>query len=168
MTTPRKEYLKYLKELTDGQYSFEEDDSPDVPDDSWVWAEPPAKEKMKNIIFNGMVEATNLRKVEIKDALSKAKNIQVGSFTIRIRDFYGKNPLEKGTLSFDVFERKTRTPNGQPCSMDYRADLSKDDRFNTRPWITYFNGSGARDVPIDTIVDIVKWMQAVKKLSAFL
>lgn len=169
MTTPRKEYLKYLKELTDGQYSF--DDEPEIPDttdDSWIWAEPPAKEKMKNIVFNGMVDATNLRKADIKKALSKAQNIQVGAFTLRIRDFYGKDPLEKGVLSFSVLERKTKTPNGHPCNMDYDTDLSKDNRFNDRPWLSYFKGSSARDVPIDTIVDIVKWMQAIKKLSAFL
>ena len=169
MTTPKKEYLEYLKALTAGQYNFEDDpDTPDVPDDSWIWAEPPAKEKMKNVQFGGVINALSLKKAQIKTAISKGQNIQVGAFMIRIMDYYGKDPLERSILSFEVYERRTKTPTGQPCNMDYPADLSKDNRFANRPWLSYFNGSFARDVPIDTITDIVKWMQALKKLTAFL
>jgi len=168
MSTPRKEHLKYLQYLTDHQYDYSEEPEEKTPDDSWIWAEPPAKEKMKNIIFNGITDATNLRKDQIKTAICKTQNIQVGSFSIKINGYYGTTPLEKGVLSFSVYEKKTTTPNGHPCNMDVRADLSKDNRFTDRPWLSYFKGSGAYDVPIDTIVDIIRWMQAVKKLSAFL
>lgn len=171
MTTPRKDYLKYLKELTNEQYSFyddEEETEKDTADNSWVWAEPPAKEKMKIIVFNGVVDATELRKDQIKESLGKAKNIKVGEFTLRIRDVYGRDPLEKGVLSLEVYEKRTKTPTGQPCNMDYRCDLSKDKRFASRPWLSYFKGSWGRDVPIDTIIDIVRWMQALKRLTVFL
>jgi len=169
MTTPRQEYLKYLQYLTDQQYDYsDEPEEEKIPDDAWIWADPPEKEKMKNIIFNGVIDATNLRKSEIKKAIGQSKNIKVGNFTIRLVDFYGRGPLDKGTLSLRIYEKRTQTPTGQPCNMDYDAELHKDDRFNGRPWLSYFEGSYGREIPIDTIVDIVKWMQVIKKLTAFL
>lgn len=169
MTTPRKEYLKYLQYLTDNKYDYsEEPETDNTPDNSWIWSEPPAKSKMKSVVFNGIVDAINLRKEHIKEALGKAKNIQVGSFTLHVSSYYGLDPLQENTFSFTVYERKTKTPTGQPCSMDLKADLTKDNRFTGRPWLSYFKGSHARDVPIDTIVDIIRWMQALKKLTAFL
>lgn len=167
MNISKEDYLKLLQDLANEQYDSE--DKPEViPDDTWIPADPPAKERMKNISFSGVVDATNLRKDQVKSALARASNIKVGAFLIRINDYCGKDPLQKGILSFEIYERRTRTPTGNPCNMDYPADLSADDRFHGRPWLSYFSGASARDVPIDTIIDIVRWMQAVKKLSAFL
>lgn len=169
MTTPRKDYLKYLQYLTTQQYDYSEEPEADTtPDNAWIWAEPPAKEKMKNIVFNGMVDAINLRKEQIKGALGQARNIQVGEFTIRMSSYYGKEPLKEGNLSFTVFKKQYKTATGQPCNMDMKYDLAKDNRFTGRPWLSYFQGCMGRDVPIDTMVEIVRWMQALKRMTAFL
>lgn len=169
MTTPRKDHLKYLQQLTDRQYSYyDEEEEDNTPDDSWIWAEPPAKEKMKNIIFNGIVDATALRKEQIKGALSQAKNIQVGEFTLRMSSYYGKDPIEQGNLSFSVYKKQFKTATGQPCNMDMKFDLTQDNRFTGRPWLTYFKGAWARDMPIDTVVEVVRWMQGIRRMKAFL
>lgn len=169
MTTPRKDHLKYLQYLTERQYSYQDEEEEDTtPDDSWVWAEPPAKEKMKNVVFNGMVDATKLRKEQIKNALIKARNIQVGDITLRMNSYYGKDPLEQGNLSFTVFKKQYKTATGQPCNMDLKYDLSQDNRFTGRPWLSYFTGAFARDMPMDTVVEVVRWMQGVIRMKAFL
>lgn len=66
-------------------------------------------------------------------------------------------------------ERRFRTPSGNPCNMDYRINLHKDNRFTNRPWLNEFGPQGeADDVPIETVVDIIRWLQALKRMNAFL
>lgn len=163
----KEDYLKLLEKIAANQYDTE-DEMPYTPEEAWIPAESEAKSKLKNINFNGVIDCTKMRSNDIKTAIGKAKNIQVGTFLIRISDYYGEDPLVEGKLSIEVYERLYRTPTGQPCNMDFRADLTRDSRFTGRPWLKYFQGSWADKVPVENIIEIVRWMQALKKLAAFL
>lgn len=163
----KSDYQKLLEQIAAEQYDTN-DEEPLIPEEAWIPAESNVKNKLKNITFNGVIDCTKLRSKDIKGAIGKAKNLQVGTFLIRIEDYCGEDPLIQGKLSIEIWERLSRTPTGQPCNMDYRADLTLDTRFTGRPWLKYFHRSWATDVPIENIIEIVRWMQAIKKLTAFL
>jgi hypothetical protein len=53
--------------------------------------------------------------------------------------------------------------------MSYKMDFFRDNRFSNCPWLSYFNSSGrAHDIPADTVVNIIKHMQMIQRLTAFL
>jgi len=162
----KKDYFKLLEEIAIEQYNSE-DNFEAIPEDAWMPAESPAKDRMKKKAFSEVVDATNLRKEKIRNALTMFSNIKVGNFLIRVRN-YSADLLDKGVFSITIYERRYKTSTGNPCNMDVPAKLSEDDRFSGRSWLTYFDGAHGENIPIDIIIDIVRWMQAIKKLSAFL
>lgn len=176
MPISKEEYQKILEEIYNEQYN-DEPETDLIPDDSWIPAESSAKEAMLRATNNkhGIIDVTKFRKEKIQDALYKCMNIQVGGFLIRIDSYNGEpGKLSKGaTLSLDieVWEKRFKTPSGNPCNMDFRMDWSKDNRFFGRPWLKHFgngNSSSAHDVPVETVIEIVRWMQALKRMNAFL
>jgi len=167
----KEDYLKLLEEIADE----EQDDVPDVSDDSWIWSEAPIKEKIRFSNLHGIVDVTKYRKDKIQDALYKCMNIKVGDFIVKIDTYHGyPDKLGKDvglTMDIEVWEKRYKTPSGNPCNMDFRIDWSKDNRFFGRPWLKYFSGgssSSASHVPVDTVIEIIRWMQAIKKMGAFL
>jgi hypothetical protein len=165
-----QDYLRLLQQITDQQYDDAIDDY-DINKMEWIPAEPEAKEKIKLASSWGMIDLTHVKSSKIKEEILKCTNLKVGSFKLRI-DRYNEIPSQQGAklcLDLEVMEERTQTPSGMPCRVEYRMDFSKDSRFKKCNWAKYFSdrGSGS-NVPIDTVVEIVRWMQAAKKLSAFL
>lgn len=172
-TLSKEDYLKLLEELSNE--SDQEIDDISVIDNldiTWMPSESAAKAKMlKNLQFNGTADATHMKKAQIKEAIAKSKNLQVGHFSIKIRGFYVSEKQSNSFMHLDIYERRTKTATGQPCNMDYKLDVMGDKRFIGRPWLNLFNNNRqgtATNVPIDTVVEIVKWLQALKKLAVFL
>lgn len=166
-----EEYLKLLENLDD-QYGSEELDI-DLPEDSWIPSEPATKEKILRSRAQSVIDVSQYKKDKIKLALYSCDSIRVNSFIIHISNYTGlPNRNDKNIelkLDISVFETKYKTPSGNPCKMDYRVNFSKDDRFKNRPWLNYFSTSGtAHNIPVDTVIEVVNWMQIIKKLSAFL
>lgn len=164
----REDYLKLLEEI-----SREEDSGCDnIPDEAWFPSESPAKNRMKNVNSHGVFNITHLKKAEIKEKIFKYTNFQIGNFLIRTKKYRGTPDTDKNinlTFDIEVYERKNQTPTGRQCNMDYRANLKIDDRFATRPWIDLFDDEGrANNISIDDFVNIIRYMQTIKKLSAFL
>lgn len=170
-TFSKEDYLKMLEEIANQQYSEPKEPAVDVPGDSWIWGESPLKEKLKMANLHSTTDATNLHRDQIKTAIKKTRNLKVGHWSIKIKGFYHSDKLDNDFMHLDIYERRTKTPSGQQCNMDYRADLATDNRFTNCSWISYFSTTSpglAQNVPIDTVVNIVKWMQALKKLTVFL
>lgn len=172
MTSISKEdYQRLLEELSD-EYD-DEIDIYSIPDDSWIPGESSAKEALNKINHTGIVDVTKFKKDKIQDALYKCVNIKINDFLLRIDSYHGHpDKNNKGiNLSMDIelWETKYRTPSGMPCKMEYRIDLFNDNRFNTRPWLSYFFKSGnGINLPVETVVDVVRWLQALKRMNAFL
>lgn len=169
----KEDYLRLLEELSkEDDLDSETPSGIDVLDVSWMPSESSAKAKMlKSLNFNGTIDATHLKKEQIKEAIAKSKNLQVAHFSIKIRGFYVSDKQNNSFMHLDIYERRTKTATGQPCNMDYKLDVFGDKRFAGRPWLQLFNNNRAgtaTNVPIDTVVDIVKWLQALKKLAVFL
>ena|ERR1700676_3009441 len=165
----KEDYERLLEQLSSDDQDLEQD----IPEDAWIPSEPFAKDRMKLHKSLGSIDATDLKKDQIQDALYSCKNIQVGNFSIRIESYHGyPNKQGKGTdLSMDIYlmEKRYKTPSGNPCNMDYKIDIYKDNRFTNRPWLHHFVAYGrAVNIPVETVVDVVKWLQALKRLPAFL
>jgi hypothetical protein len=166
-----QEYLELCQRLVDQQYEDLVDETPAI-DNEWIPAEPEFKWKKKfkpNV--NGSIDMTDTKSNLIRDLLWKCTNIKVGNFKIRISSYTGE-PGQHGALvsmRLEVWEERHKTPNGHPCKIDFPVNWTKDTRFTGRPWLKYFtNGYSGGTIPIDTVVDIIRWMQAIKKLTAFL
>jgi hypothetical protein len=163
-----QEYLELLQKLVDAQYDDAITDY-DIANMEWMPAEPEAKEQMLAVKHNGMIDLTHVRSGKIKEEIFKCSNLVVGDFKITVTRFNGI-PSQQGAklcCNLRIMGHQSRTMNGMPCNMDTSVDLNKDARFNGRSWLKYFNSNLATNVPIDTVVEIVRWMQAIKKLSAF-
>lgn len=177
-----EEYLALCQKLVDQQYDNAIDDY-DVEKMEWIPAEPEIKHHIQQNV-NGMIDLTHVKSSEIQKQIQLCTNFKVGKFKFRLNRYFdflrnGTSTMsvqppkngEKYTMKFsmEVWEEKDRTPNGMPCKIDFPIALAKDNRFTGRPWLKHFTGNGSgRDLTIETVVEIVRWMQAVKKLTAFL
>lgn len=164
-----QEYIELCLKLVDQQYDNITDDY-HIEDTEWIPAESVAKEKMVKANRNGMMDLTHVKSDKIKEEIFKCGNLKVGDFKIIISHYSGVPSQEGAQLccGLQLIGHQNQTMNGMPCNMDRAVNLKLDNRFNGRPWLKYFNESHANNVPIDTVVDIVRWLQAIKKLTCFL
>jgi hypothetical protein len=165
-----QEYLELIQKMVDQQYDNAIDEY-DIEKMEWIPSEPEIKKKIHRANTAGMIDLTNVKSTKIKEELLKCTNLKVGPFKVRIKRYNGA-PSQQGiqmTVDMEVWEERTQTPSGHPCRIDYPMVFYKDTRFKGRPWLKYFNqGNFGSNVPIDTAVEILRWMQAIKKLTAFL
>jgi hypothetical protein len=176
-----QEYLELCQKLVDQQY----DDAVDNYDAfkmEWISAEPEAKEKIINYNDRCIFDLTTVHSSKIKEQLLLNNNFRVGKFKIRIFRYQQRHQIlpKKGlTVSnilndkifnaIEIWEERNRTPNGIPCKIDYPMIFDEDDRFTGCEWVGYFgDGNEGRSIPINTVVEIVRWLRCVMKLSAFL
>ncbi|CAM6006090.1 unnamed protein product [Sphagnum balticum] len=164
-----------LESLNEGQYGSDEENY--VPDnyseDAWMPAVSPHKEKMFRTVRNGQLDITKYRKEQIKDAIYKVTNLIVGEFLIHITEYHGMkagNKPQESKLNLDIilYRTKYKTETGQHCNMQFKLDPRTDNRFTGKPWLEMFAGSRADNIPVDTLVDIIRWLQALKRINAFL
>lgn len=157
-----QEYYNLIKELVDQQYT---DDSDDLYQEAWIPAESAIKEKLK-LKDNGIIDLTNTKKDKIKDFITKSNTIKIGNFLIKII----KSELLKSDLIMDIciYEEKIRTQPGQPCKMLYKLDSIRDSRFSKCDWNSYFNDFRyGKSIPLNIFLEIVRWLQAIGKLTSF-
>lgn len=182
-TITKEEYLQLIEQYANDQYGDRYDTEEGAPyelgafiQEHWLPAESEAKEKMlvaRNRNENGCIDLTTVKKDKLHDALYKYTNVKVSEFIIRIEEYHGK-PGKTGktvnlTMDIAVWEEVYRTPSGAPCKMTYRKNFHQDNRFDKRPWLNYFNNSGeAHNIPTETVVEVIRWMQALKRMTAFL
>ena len=161
-----KEYIKLLESLIDQQYDDTIDDY-DIEKMEWIPSEP--EKKVHNYSTTGQLDLTNVKYNNIKDEILKCVNLKVGKFKIRISKYNGV-PDQLGpqiTINMKVWEEHFEKSNGS--RMDRTIKFDTDSRFSNRPWIMYFDKRNyLSKVPIDTAVDIVRWLQAITRMTAFI
>jgi hypothetical protein len=164
----KEDYLRLLQEVANAE-SNDLDDQ-DIPEDAWIPAESGIKEKMAASTYMGSADITKLKRAEIGAALLKYHHVKVGGFTIQIDKCRNGNNATTH-LNLDIWEKQYKTPTGNPCNMDYRVDFDRDNRFTTCSWLPLFttnkSGSGT-NILIATAVDIIRWLQAIQRISAFM
>lgn len=164
-----EDYVQLLDSLSEDPYDQDDQSYDDVV---WMPSESSAKERMlaAREQKNGRVNVTKYRKSDIQEALYKTKSVAVDSFLLRINSYHGYPSPKEANLSMDItlWETHYKTPSGGPCKMEYRLNPALDKRFANCKWLHYFQESSARNVPTETVVEIVRWLQALKRMNAFL
>lgn len=164
----KQEYLDLINKLLDQQYENDEPETPD-PDSHWMPAESPLKDKIPISVQNGVIDLTNAKKDKIKTSLTMAGGFRVDNFLVKVKRRQTNSLPVALVWDIELFEERFKTPSGNPCRMTYRLDVGSDTRFNQCPWVTSFGkGSSARGVSPDVFFDIIRWMQAIKRMTAFL
>lgn len=165
-----EDFMKLMQQAIDSFNKTDEIDN--LPDETIemedVYVPPPITEHKPNTI--GSIDLTKYKKDKIRDALLKCANLRVGNFTVIISRYYGMPKDEAGmSMNIRIMEDKTKTPTGNPCRMTYDIDVFKDTRFKDRAWRSYFkSGSSGYNIPEQTVVEVIRWLQALTKLAAFL
>jgi hypothetical protein len=138
----KEEYLRLLNDL------LEED----ITDDDFIDSK------------SETIDLAEVKKDNIKQYLLKSNTFVVYNYLIKI----GRN-LSNDKITIEIYEEKFRTPSGAPCQMAYKVNLRKDSRFANCPWLNKLDFTGYRlqNTDQDTFIEVVKWLQIVKKLSVF-
>lgn len=164
-----KEYFELLEKLVNQQYDDEED-STQSNTGAWIPAEPEIKRKLKLKENNGITDITNVKKDKIKDFIIKSNGFKVGDFLVKfIKSEYQKSDMSDLIADIYIYEEKHKTQSGQPCKLLVKLDTFKDARFSKCAWNIYFNKFKiGKNVPLNNIIEIARWLQAVRKLTAFI
>jgi hypothetical protein len=166
----KEEYLALINELLERQY--EEDKSTSTePENHWIPAEPAIKEKLPFAVRGGILDLSNASKEKIRVLAFQSDTFKVDHFLIRVKrpPKIPKAPQIKSTLTIDVLEEKFRTPSGAPCRIEYKVNFPKDSRFNNFAHVAKFQSNGrAINVSEDVFFDLIRWLQAIKRMTAFL
>lgn len=160
----KEEYIALCEEILNSQY--EQSDEESKEEICWQPSLPAAKEKMlKHLAKNMVVDLSTAKREEIKKQLYYAENFRVDHFTIRVQ-WYDD---EKDTFDLALHEERHRTMSGHPCRIITPLNIEDDTRFMGRPWLNYFSvhGDQGRKIPSETVIEIIRFFQALKKLKAF-
>ena len=158
-----EEYIKLINEIIN--MDSELDDG--LPS---CWEQDNCVEEIKSKMHHGIRGSINLSTAKRSEIIKLLKNqeiIQVYTFMIKLNEIDGIDD------SFDVkiYERRTKTPTGAQCNIDYILKVAEDSRFQNCDWAKYFIGkfdSTGRKVPKSKLPEIIKYLQAVYKIPAFL
>lgn len=164
----KEEYLALINKLLDQQYS-DDGEKPET-ENHWIPAESPLKDKIPFAVQNGVIDLTNAKKDKIKPSLMNAGSFKVDNFLIKVTKRQTQGIVGSNlTLDLEVYEEKFRTPSGNPCRMTYRLDIKNDPRFEQCRCLSNFGGGHySRNVTSEVFFDLVRWMQALKRMTAFL
>lgn len=162
----KDEFLELINKLLKDQYGTMDEEQ--IPDNAWLPSESPFKQKLISPNYSTVIDLTDCKSSELYNTISsKLSNIKVGNFIIRIsKCHYHINKLEG--INLYLHEEKKTTHLGKMSKITSKIDIHNDIRFNKCIWISYFNSSRlGESIPLNTLVDIVRWLQGLNRLSAF-
>lgn len=151
------EYNKLIQEFYQSQYSNDDEDN----NSPTVWIPDTSGIDLINKINNQqVVDATSYSKEQINKELYNFRNIKIGEFILKI------TKIDSSKLDISLYEQQSNT---KPANFARRVDPSRDNRFENRSWSNYFkNLSMGKNIPKEEIYDIIRWLQALHRMSAFL
>ena len=167
----KDEFLARINEAMEKEYS--DDDEQWLADEELYWQGIIADriERLKNskkTYRNGVINISNSSRDEIGKALTEYTNLVVEDFSIKIKKYSGST-TDNAQLKLDivVWEKHKQTISGAGGNIDRAVIFAKDMRFKNCQWARYFKDNHGLNIPFETMVEIVKWLQAAKQLIAF-
>ena len=167
-------YLVIFNIMTEQEYidlilKYSKDDLDEEPIvDSINYSRP-----QNNVVRNsGVVDLTKTNKDKIIQAIIKSSNIRIYEFLIKIDSrILIDVATKKSTNIYDIviYEENGKNHFGMPNKLLSKVNPTSDKRFEDREWTKHFNNGIKKGMNIDlvTMYDIIKWLQMIKKLSAF-
>lgn len=174
-----QQYLDLIKSLDDDREDCVED-----YDTSWAPSSSYAKERMEKVKSTFQpgktIDILNIKKDQIKQALYENTTFKIGEFIVYIRQYHGrpaaKKPNDKTgfiitddlTVDIIINQEKLTTPSGAPCRIECKFDFFRDSRFANKSWLALFTSRGtAKNVPINTMVEIIRFLQVSQRYTSF-
>lgn len=158
-TFNEEDYIRLLEKLVNEQY--DEEDAPAIVPQ---WSDEEILErKVQRVLSNSVIDLTTASKTKIEESLYQYRNIKVGKFSVKIIKYSTKSENDNIDVIINLSIYEARKNN-----LIFRINVQKDQRFLGRSWQKYFNSSNGNDINIKIAVDIIKWLQAIQKLSAFI
>ena len=166
----KEEYLKLCRDLLQDQYG--DDGIEDyIKPEAWMPAESDLKQKLSNPNNNGITDLSSSKKDKIIEAIHKCSNVKVFNFIIKITSYHCQKDTNGPftSVNITIYETKREKHLGIHKNLLSKINPNKDTRFENRSWLSYFNTfESGINIPIEEIPDIVRWLQAISKLEAFI
>ena len=128
------------------------------------------KERMVNEKYSGRSydDLIDASEEEIKEKIHTTGNIKIGQFLIKIKNY--KKDTKTTTINMAIYEERLNETYFGKNTIAKRVNIVKDLRFETCDWLKYFINpiTSGINIPIETAAEIVRWLQGVVKLGAFL
>ena len=167
-----EEYLRLIEKYADELYGSE---NPDVDYDDIIpdWEEQEtyyeAKEKPR-FDYDAACDLTTANEDKIRVRLHLVGNIMVGKFLLKANRYTAGAMFDKVAKKEDPGPFLTIAIYEQRKKLHDKVNLAKDVRFQGMPWIVYFKNpiASGKDIPFETVVEIVRWLQGISRLPSFL
>lgn len=165
------EYTKLIQDFYNDQY---EDNDERTSEQDIIMGQRLVEAAIKKQSFrspphNGTTDLTNIKSDKIKENLLLSQNFKVGKFLIKIKKWNTAYNLDDG-VDISIYEdTKDQTASGKIFATLKKVDVIKDNRFKGRLWISQFDRfQSGNGITYSTLIDIVRWLQAMTKLTCFL
>lgn len=163
MTLTKEEYIALIAKLVDQQYGKEIEQEDE--DRGQVSGSPEVPNRPNP---NTIIDVTTYKRNDIEPALLKSANLKVDSFIIKIHHYTTTNDGYE-CYSLRLYEESPHVYLNRPCTKTTKIKPDQDNRFDSRTWANYFNGRDfATAMPHLELLDMIRWLQAIGKMGAFL
>lgn len=165
----KEEYLKLIDRV------MREQDEPEELDinyyELWSGAEsqdPRVERAKKKKESTNTIDATDLKSNRLVDIIRNYSTIKVGIFTLQINSSRSDSDNKEIRMNITLYKTHFKTPNGLSFIIDKPHDPTKDDLFKDCLWIKQFDSCSAFGMPEEDVISVIRWLQAITKLKAFL
>lgn len=153
-----KEYARLTKEYAEeqyGEYLYPYQDEVEKE------AEERKERLLKEKVSSRLLDLSKADLTTIKSELPTSRFIEIGKFNITVRKYYTINT--QSYINLDIYEYVKEN------KIASKLNITKDVRFQDREWIKYFKNAlmGGFQIPLETAVQIIRWLQVADKISAF-
>jgi len=106
-----------------------------------------------------IIDATSYSLEEMKNKINSFRNVRIGNFRLQILN------INANAMNILIFEEQKK----KSANITVKVNPNKDSRFLGRSWVTYFNQfNEGKNIPLEEIPNILKWLQIIHRLPAFL
>jgi hypothetical protein len=168
-TFNKNEYLDLITALLEQQYGDDLDPIDYLEEDQML-----SKSYIKKIApatNDKVINLTNIKKDKIKDFLHQYRNIKVGNFSVKISKYssvHGGSGSNLVNMDIVIYEDNSKSKMGNR-DIIRKIDVIKDSRFNQCGWLKHFNQFKiGRNISMDTMADVIRWLQTLERMTAFI
>jgi hypothetical protein len=149
-----KEYLTMVQEAYNQAYGAEEN----VFSERIVFSESElslaAKERLLNSARRNIIDMTKMKRKEMAEKLSSARWITINNFVVQIYK------VENGLFTLAVSEEKNK--------IHRKLDSKRDNQFDQAlEWREFFQSKVAVRIPLERVVEMIRWIQGISKITPF-
>jgi hypothetical protein len=159
-------YLSLFEESNNDSYDNYNSLDESVDCYAWIPGEPDIKKKRPTKF--GTLDASNLKREEIRLKLKNCQQIIINDFMICVKENPASKIVSKEPVyTIIIYETIRKTLTGNPCNIQKKLNTAADDRFNKCSWARIFDYNGvATNIKEDLFLDIIKWLKAAGNLIA--